>query len=300
VNKLPVRVGVDDIATETQLCEGWTYFFLPEVFVAEFTREAREILDNSKLHAFHGKKFKTGFTSEYHDFLQLIRKYYRKSLQTLGANELLSAGFKTKLQESGNRLLVGALREAGVQSEAAVKVLTPYIAPLFTLARVADGLGPNIEMRVEMDESEQLHDLSQHVHEVSGRPIPAQVLLKAMYNGHVKKQFPKAPQLPDAGVSVMEDTKSLLIQAADVIGNFSMAYVFVKLGKKSKSKEAKAALIEGVFADIIDRFDISGQVRLSGNDLELAEGKAAISFRMGWKLVKKPDPDRLRKATSRK
>ena len=287
----PVRIGVDEIATETQKCDGWTYFCLPESFVADFSTEAKAIIDASVLHVFHGKKFKVGHNAEYQAFLRLIRKYQEKSLQTLSVNTLLADTMKNDLEAFGFRILTKALAQAGVSPDAAVALLSPYVAPLLSLARIAGELGPNLIMNVEMDECEQLKDLEEAVHEVLGVAISGHVLLKGMYNGYAKKQFPKAPLLPDNGIHVMRDSKSFLIQAADVLGNFSMAYVFVKLGKKSKSKEAKAALIEEVWGDTIDAFDFSSQVSLAGEDLVLNDGQGAITFRIGWTMTKGPETD---------
>lgn len=287
----PVRIGVDEIATETQKCDGWTYFCLPEAYVAGFAADAKAIIHASSLHAFHGKKFKVGHNAEYRAFLKLIRKYQEKSLQSLSVNTLLADSMKTDVEAFGLRILTKSLEKAGVAPGPAVELLSPYVAPLLSLARIASDLGPNLVMRVEMDDCEQLQDLDQPVHEVHGVPISGHVLLKGMYNGYAKMQFPKAPLLPDNGVHVMRDSKSFLIQAADVIGNFSMAYVFVKLGKKSKSKEAKAALIEEVWGDSIDAFDFSSQVSLVGEDLVLNDGQGAITFRIGWAMTKGPDTD---------
>jgi len=115
-----------------------------------------------------------------------------------------------------------------------------------------------------------------------GVNITAGTFLKSIYNGYAKKQFPKAPLLPDNGVTTMPDARSFLIQAADVIGNFTMAHTFVKLGRTSKSKEAKAVLIDDVFHNLIDASDWSSNVTLVGNDLALAPGAASIKFQMGW------------------
>ena len=284
----PLRVGVDDIATETQKCDGWTYFCLPEVYVNEFSDEARKIIASSKLSIFHGKKFKVGHAGEYLAFLELIRKYQIKSMQTRAVNVLFSADFKAELQKFGGRLLPQVLNHGGVQSKVTTDLLLPYLAPLFTLARVAEGLAQNCIMQVEMDECNQLGNLGQHVHEKMGIPIEAHVILKAIYNGYAKKQFPKAPLLSDDGISVVRDTNSFLIQAADVIGNFSMAYVFVRLGKKSKTKEAKAALIEKVFGDWFNKNDFCNAVKLDGNDLVLMNGAASIQFQMGWEMLRAP------------
>jgi hypothetical protein len=278
----PVHIGVDEIATETQKCDGWTYFCLPEVHVADFVAEAQAIIDASSLHAFHGKKFKVGHSDEYRAFLKLIRKYQEKSLQALSVNTLLADSMKVDLDAFGLRILTKIIEKVGLPPGPAVTLLSPYVAPLLSLARISNKLGSNLVMQVEMDACEQLKDLDQTVYKVRGKPISGHVLLKGMYNGFAKMKFPKAPLLPNNGICVMKDSKSFLIQAADVLGNFSMAYVFVKLGKKSKSKEAKAALIEEVWGDTIEAFDFSSKVSLVGEDLVLCDGQAGLTFRISF------------------
>jgi hypothetical protein len=66
----------------------------------------------------------------------------------------------------------------------------------------------------------------------------------------------------------LSDTKSFAIQAADVMGNFSMAYLFYKKGDNSKKRNLKAKLFIDCFGDTIDA-SILKQINLSGNDIEL-------------------------------
>lgn len=285
----PVRIGVDEIATETQMCDGWTYFCLPERYVVDFTKDTQAILDGSRINAFHGKKFKKDLEAEYKKFLILIRGYSVKSPQVLSVNTLLSEGFKKEFCSFGQRLLKSSLLEAGVLTDIAFETISSFILPLFTLARVANGLGPNIAMKIEMDEHSSFNDLNTVVRQSNGNNIDANLILKAVYNGYAKKLFPKSPLLLENGITVMKDSKSKLVQAADVIGNFSMAYVFVKLGKVSKSKEAKAALFEEVFGDTMEGWDFS-RLTLQDNDL-IIEGDGDLKFRIGWDVTKVTDEE---------
>ena len=105
VDPFPVRIGVDEIGTETQTCEGWNYFCLPERYVADFTKDAQSILKKSKIKGFHAKKFKPKFSTEYKEFLVLIRNYISKSPQALAVNTLLSAKIKEEFLLFGHRVL---------------------------------------------------------------------------------------------------------------------------------------------------------------------------------------------------
>ena len=142
-------------------------------------------------------------------------------------------------------------------------------------------------MNVELDKHSSLVDLNSIVHKDNDKSINANLILKAFYNGYAKKQFPKAPLLSDDGISVMKDEKSVFIQAADIIGNFSMNYVFVKLGKKSKTREPKASLIEEVFGSTIEKWDFSRLI-LQNDDLIIRDD-GELKFQVGWDVTKCPD-----------
>ena len=284
-----MTIGIDEIATETQECSGYTLFCLPDAYVAQFASDAKQILNRYPgLHSFHGKKYKQGFEPAYREFLQLIRKTTGVSLQAGGANTLLSRPTMDMLEGFADRLLSKSLSQAQVPLDPARGILKPYALRLFVLARELRELGPSIVATIHMDEGEELESLSTVTHSIGHVPIKAGPLLKAVYNGYAQKQHPKAPQLPDNGVHVMKDSKSFLIQAADVLGNFSMNHVFVKLGKISKSKEAKARLIEEVYGDLIDAFDFTGQIALANNDLVLSPGLGALRFQLGWFITNGP------------
>ncbi len=278
----PVRIGVDDIATGTQKCDGWTYFCLPEVYAADFARDAKHLLDSSGLDAFHGKDFKVEHVDIYREFLIIIRRFLDMSLQTFAINVLLSAEFKAQLQQFADHLIPRVLIEADITDPEAISILSPYGPPLFTLARIADGLALKSEMQVELDEHDQLRDLDQYLQKTDGSPVPAHVILKGLYNGYAKKRFLKTPLLPDYGVRVMPDTDSFLIQAADVVGNFSMAFIFKTLGRSSYRTEARAGLIEEVFGQRFKFPDFKSKLTLSEKDIHLNDGAGELRFSIRW------------------
>ncbi|MCX5690271.1 MAG: hypothetical protein NTV94_10910 [Planctomycetota bacterium] len=286
-----MTIGIDEIATETQECSGYTMFSLPDAQVAKFATSAKQILDrHPELHSFHGKKYKQHFEPAYREFLQLIRETTGVSLQAGCANSLLARSALEELDGYADRLLSTSLSKARVPLNPALKIVKPYALRLFVLARDLRELGPRIVATIHMDESEELALLSTVTHSVGHVPIRAGLLLKAIYNTFAQKRYPNAPQLLDDGVHVMKDNKSFLIQAADVLGNFSMNHVFVRVGKGSKSREAKARLIEEVFGDLIDPIDLAGTITLRGEDLVLAPGLTNLRFFLGWIGVK-PSPD---------
>lgn len=71
-----------------------------------------------------------------------------------------------------------------------------------------------------------------------------------------------------------------MIQAADIIGNFSTAIVFKTLGKNSKSNNRKCEVFEEVFNDLIDTTGVLNSVTLIGDDLELKKS-GSFTFCIG-------------------
>lgn len=285
----PVTIGVDEIATETQECSGFTIFCLPDAFVPQFASDARAILSRyPDLHGFHGKKYKQGHEAAYRDFLTLIRRTTSQSLQAGASNVLLSRAAMSDLTQFADRVLTKALDGSGVPTEPALTILRPYAHRVLMLARELRELGPDISATLHIDDGEELKSLATVTHSVGTTPIKASVLLKAVYNGYAAAKHTNAPRLGDDAVNVMRDGKSFLIQAADVLGNFSMNHVFVKLGKASKKREAKARLIEEIYGDLIDPLDLSGAIALREEDLVLAPDQASLRFRLRWVETETP------------
>ena len=78
----------------------------------------------------------------------------------------------------------------------------------------------------------------------------------------------------------MKDTQSMLIQAADVLGNFSMSVVFELLGDSSKKRKEKADIFRTVFGDSMGSLaDIASKLVKTGNDIEIING-GALTFQV--------------------
>ncbi|HEY4130669.1 MAG TPA: hypothetical protein VGM50_08620 [Gemmatimonadaceae bacterium] len=93
-------------------------------------------------------------------------------------------------------------------------------------------------------------------------------LLAAVYEGHRELLFSKAPPLDGPGsVRVLSDTKSVMVQAADVVGNFVMAYALHHLGEASKSRAVKASVFRSVFGDVLDPATVKKAAVLTGNEM---------------------------------
>lgn len=98
--------------------------------------------------------------------------------------------------------------------------------------------------------------------------ISATGFTKALYNGYRKSRFPTAPEMAPDGFHVVPDNQSILIQAADVFGNFAAAYAAWKLGA-TNIRRLKGEAFGRVF-NSPDLSDIAPYLSLQGNGLEVS------------------------------
>jgi len=294
MSAFPVRIGIDEIATETQMCDGFTYFCLPERFAPEFARETQTKLRAASLSAFHGKEFRSKDSGAFRDFLVLAYDHLKKSPQSFAACRLFSPKVKAQLKSFCDRSVKLTIEKSVGIGHRSIEILQPYFLPLACLAALARELGPEMVMRVEMDSHRTLRDLNESVHQASGVDIDAATLLKAAYNGYAKYLHTRAPLLPDDGVIVLDDQHSVIVQAADVLGNFAMAHIFVLLGKATPGRKAKSDIVRAVFGREADVFDPTGKLTFVGNDLVLLQ-EGGITFSVAWKITTLPDDAELMK-----
>ena len=282
----PVRIGVDEIATGTQKCDGFTFFCLPEHRGTEFSESAWAIRDGHGLPGFHGAEFKhKKHAAAYHEFLTLAYGDMRQFPQSFAACRLFSASTKQKLKTFCDNAVTQAIAQAISPSHPSAETLQPYFLPLACLAALSRELAPEVQIRVEMDSHSSFADLDETAHTAHGVDIPAGSILKGLYNGYATELHERTPLLPDDGVTVLQDESSAMIQAADVIGNFAMAHMFVLLGKETPGRLAKSEILQAVFGDDVNEFDPAEKLTFSGDDLILTE-EGSITFSVAWGATK--------------
>ena len=76
---MEIFAGIDDLGTEKQLLEGWSYFIIEKELLDEFSEKSNELLNGIALKSFHGKNYKRRFKDKYLEFLKLCREYSEKS-----------------------------------------------------------------------------------------------------------------------------------------------------------------------------------------------------------------------------
>jgi hypothetical protein len=270
--------GVDEIASETQISEGWTYAVFPDVAISAIN----DAVSGYGVKVFHGKKFKTAQEAEYEGFLAAARNELLKHQNSFLTFTLLDKSWKTEFLEFSDRLISRGMKSAGVNDPNAIKIAKHLFPGLITFQRfMANANLATIDIEIDSDEiSKKLEHCNIPI---KGQFTSSAKLLGWAYEGHRKQQFPTSPALGSDGIRALADAKSRVIQVADVFGNFALSYIFVQLGATSKTRTMKADIFERVFSKEITPGPILSSAKLSGptmNDIELTHS-GGLRLRLG-------------------
>jgi hypothetical protein len=77
----------------------------------------------------------------------------------------------------------------------------------------------------------------------------------------------------------MPDEQSAIVQAADVVGNFAMSYLFVTLGATSAKRLLKARIFEDSFGSSLDVATTAPWGVVVGDDIQLSQ-PGALTLRL--------------------
>lgn len=269
--------GVDEIASETQLSEGWTYAVLPDVAISAID----SAVSGCSVKAFHGKKFKKSQEADYETFLTAARSELLKHQNAFLTFTLLDVSWKDQFLGFANRLISGGIQGAGVSDPNALAIAKHLFPGLITFQRLT--VNANLAaIDIEIDSDDISKKLARSSISIKGHSIPAAKLLGWAYEGHRKQQFPTSPALGTGGIQALADAKSSAIQVADVFGNFALSYIFIQLGHTSKTRKVKADIFQRVFSEITPS-PILSAAKLSGstmNDIELTQS-GGLTLRLG-------------------
>lgn len=263
--------GLDEIATETKQSEGWCYFCITEADYVEFAADVNTILSNTtELTAFHGKKFIQTQEKEYESFLLLIRKYVEKSTPSILCCTLNNRSYKKELVPFSERVTENVLKQIGVTNQTLIDIAKRLSPGLFTFIRLTNKFGSDYELKIEIDSDDFIKNFSQQNTVIKNKILSADSLLTSLCNTYRNLMFSNSPIITRNGIYILKDQKSFLVQAADVIGNFSNAFLFYKLGNSSKKRQLKGQIFERVFGDFFANDDFTTKVKLIGqNDFEI-------------------------------
>jgi hypothetical protein len=277
---MPIRfaAGLDDTATVTQQCEGWSSIIMQESAAACFESQAKALLP-AGVNEFHGKKWKPAFDSEYRQFLQLIRQSLDSDPHSRAFSSLNSLGWKGDFLPFCEKVVREKCSASGISDAQFVTVLSKLFPPLATFQRLLrKGLaGSEVRFSIDADDTFKLFPSLKAI--VNGQTIEAESMLASVYNDYRFARFPSSPVLVNPGVEICRGSKSFLIQATDVIGNFSLAYVYAQAGKASSRVAQKAKSYSDVFGDILDDAILAAGCTFVGDELRLRQ-EGALTLTM--------------------
>ena len=284
---MTLNVGLDDIATETSRCSGWTAFVLPEALRTDFDRKGAELLAKTKLRAFHGKDYKRRFRDAYVEFVKLIYDTVKLSPQARAASCLISNTCQGRVNSDADTLIAKSAEAAEIlkhpDAQAVIDAAKQCGVPALVLVHLSDWLGLNLDMTVELDTSTRLKDFPKSECVIDGTRHDAASLLSDSMNAFRDKRFPRVPRFAQDAIQLVTDEESLLVQAADIIGNFSLAYVQKMMGRVSKNNDAKAAILAEVMGEDIECHVENGELGLEGDELTIVQGDM-LTFEIRWTI----------------
>ncbi len=264
------HVGMDEFGTATKESEGWTIVCLAEPQATALTKEAPELLSGG-LKSFHGKDFTRKSEGPFRDFLTLLKVKCGESPGNFITCTLNGKSWHKEFTGFAERVLEQSFLNAGVAIPAPeLAMLRKVVPPLFSYLRVAAHVGGEHTAVISLDDNEVMMQFNTATIPIKGKVFSLPCLAGMLYRAYRKQQFPTSPNVVEDAIHTEPDESSPLIQAADVVGYFSTAYVFNRLGKKSNANDLKAEIFHSVFGEFgINEIDHSACVEIVGDDLRL-------------------------------
>jgi hypothetical protein len=263
-----LNVGIDDSATATQMSEGWAFILLPQSGVQQLQNEAAGLSATP----FHASSSSKRNLAKYERFLTAVRNVVAKSEPHLLVHVFDDPSWHQGLGDIGKKLIEmgqAALKTDQIQVEPRVEeALKHMLPPLLSLQRISSHRGlQNDQVEVWLDESGKTRDFGS-MRVGAGLSISAVGIAKSLYNAYRATNFPSSPEMVRNGLHVLPDSQSILIQAADVFGNFAAACAAWKLGA-TNIRQLRGEVFERVFGDQ-DLSQVLRSLSLQGDHLEVA------------------------------
>lgn len=282
-------VGIDETGSMGQMVNGWSFVIFPFSHLSPFEEEAKNILSKSKLETFHAKKFARRFQSEYKDFLALIKEFASSSSTALIGVVLNSEKWNKEYIDFAERLLSKVFEGVGIRDQEVIDITKTFVGALLQFQELTNCYRfPDqctVNLLLDSDDKKKKMDGLLTVMEVQSDLkyifpkiiIDPTYLLAIFYEKYRARQFPNSP--PCKVIRALNDEDSFIIQAADVIGNFSLSYIFYQLGKDTKSNNLKASIYDEIYKDLVNPIEFFKTVEMVGDDLKLKiEGLAKLVY----------------------
>jgi hypothetical protein len=267
--------GIDDVATQTRSIAGWAYFLLPEIESTAWRLETRLLLRRYCLRRFHAKDFNPSAQAPFLEFLKRIREYRERDDTSRIACSFNTPRWNNAALKFADDVTPKILRRFQARSTDFQKTAKALFPPLRALQKLTAAFPLHVKLRVEIDEDSRIKILGSRTVVVQGKTISDEQFLEKVYQAYRKAFFPNCPLLVKNGISVLKDSKSPMIQAADVVGNFMASYIYMKLGDKNQDRTLKGKMFERVFGDALSGKQFHENLKIAGqHDLELIKGLA--------------------------
>lgn len=264
--------GIDETASETQTSEGWTYCVLTNSALKDLVADHQSIVARGTIKGFHGKKFKTHLEQEYRDFLTAVRTRSEDSAFRLLALKLMDETWKAEFVPFIKRVVPNAIATAGLTNPSAVAAITKLMPAIAELQRLMRDVGSSHNLAMEIDRDSITEGLPTLTFARGATQASAEKILRGLYAGFAKHNHPDSPAMSPAGIKVVSDTKSVIVQAADVFGNFALAHASSISGHGSKKLALKSKIFTDIFGDHLTGSSAAASVSLSSNkELTIAQ-----------------------------
>ena len=268
--------GIDDVATQTRSIAGWAYFLLPEIESTAWRLETRHLLRCYSLRRFHANDFNPSVQAPFLEFLRKMREYRERNDTSRIACSFNTPRWNEAALKFAGDVTAKSLSRIGERSPDFQKTAKGLFPPLRALQKLTAAFPQHTKLRVEIDEDSRINNFGSHTAVVGRISISDSQFLEDVYQANRKAFFPNCPVLVKNGISVLKDSKSAMIQAADVVGNFMVSYIFMKLGDNNKDRRIKGDIFELVFGDALSGQQFHKNFRIAGqHDLELIKGLAS-------------------------
>jgi len=273
--------GIDDIGTMNAKSEGWTFLSFDEQYLENFNDKAQDILNRSKLKSFHGKEFKRNKNIYYEEFLFLIRSVIASDKNSFICCTLSDESWKNDFSSFCSSVISTSFNKASIEDSKFVEAAAKLAQPMYIYSRIFPQYPSAVLTRIDIDRDSILSRINTDKLIVNGSEISKDTPIFSAFNAYSAKQFPNAPKIERQSIRVLNDESSFLIQAADMIGNFSTAFVAKLLGKDSKTNNLKANCFEKVFGDFLDTSNVSKMVELIDDEVVLKQ-EGAFNFTIAY------------------
>lgn len=278
-----LKIGIDELATERQHLVGYAYIILNNDSYTKLTQDTAILKSTSGINSFHGKKYKSDHKEAYKRFLEIIKSSIKSGEPSLMCVTLNTSNTNEELNDFFDRLFSKVSGNTIQIEEKYCAVLNSIIPYILSLQRVSEHMNLSMmDAAIEIDSDDIKKKLPEVIVKNGQLELTGAWYLKTFCNKYRDLRFPGAPSLTDS-ISPLPDSKSALIQAADVFANFLLSHIFVLSGHPSSKRKEKSDLLVAVFGDEIGiSQSLLDQIKRVGkSDLDL-DIEGAITYRYGY------------------